>query len=579
MLRLTVRLTASLSLFVGLVAMLVATPRNETAVTQVHAGWEEMGPGSASGGGISNGAGESSNPSLAIGPGGAPIVAWSDASSGNDEIYVRGWSGSTWVEVGRGSASLGGITDNDSNSISPSLAIGPDGAPIVAWQDFVRFEETSYSVIYVRRWNGVAWVEMDNSASGLGISGGDSANPSLAIGPDGAPIVAWHNTAPDDDSRVVKERIFGEIYVRRWNGSAWVEMGSGSASGGGISDKDSSWNPAMAIGPDGMPILAWAVDENNLVYVKRWNGSFWTEMGGSASGDGIGSGHAAYPSIAIAPDGMPIVAWSSSSIQVRRWDGSTWLELPVPDTTDSQNISVAVTAGGAPIIAWQSNDSGNSEIYVRRWNGSAWVEVDSGSASGGGISQSNASAEGPSLTVGHDGTATIAWKDSSNNGEIYVRRYQPCHTSTRYQTGQPYLYNSNLNASYRLFLPSVVQTVNSFAETEPNNDATQADGPLCSGRAYVGLPNDHYDVFSLDADAGYIALELADHVGAGVQLQLHHQTLTTHPIGLDVNGADGYRVEVPNAPAGRFYVVISTLTPDPGATTHYTLTSTFTMSE
>lgn len=571
-----VRLVVLIGFIVGAMAVVSAAPDE----MDVNAGWEEMGVGSASSGGISNSAGQSSNPSLAVGPGGAPIIAWSDDSSGNYEIYVQGWNGSAWVEIGGGSASSGGISDNFSDSTSPSLAIGPDGAPMVAWQDYVRFEESWYNVIYFRRWNGSAWVEMDNSASDLGISGAGSVNPSLAIDPDGAPIVAWHNTAPDDDSRTDKERIYGEIYIRRWNGSAWGEVGSGSASGGGISDKDTSWNPAVAIDPNGMPIVAWAVDENNLVYVRRWNGSSWAEMGGSASGVGIGSGHAAYPSIAISPDGMPVVAWSSSSIELRRWNGSTWLELPIPDTTDSKNISVGVTDSGTPIIAWETSDFyGNSEIYVRRWNGSAWVEMDSGSASGGGISQSNGSAEGPSLTVGHDGTATIAWKDNSSNGEIYVRRYQPCHTSIQYQAGQPDLYNFTLNTTYRLFLPSVVQTINAFAETEPNNDATQADGPLCSGRDYTGLPNDRYDVFSLDAEAGYIAVGLANHVGTGVQLQLHHQTLTTHPIGIDTNGADGFRVVVPNAPAGRYYIVISTLTSDPGATTRYTLTPAFTMSD
>ena len=40
-----------------------------------------------------------------------------------------------WHEVGAGSASGGGISDNGSNSMSPSLAIAPDGTPYVAWVD------------------------------------------------------------------------------------------------------------------------------------------------------------------------------------------------------------------------------------------------------------------------------------------------------------------------------------------------------------------------------------------------------------------------------------------------------------
>ena len=37
---------------------------------------------------------------VAVAPDGTPYVAWRDDSSGDDEIYVRRWSGSIWEEVG-----------------------------------------------------------------------------------------------------------------------------------------------------------------------------------------------------------------------------------------------------------------------------------------------------------------------------------------------------------------------------------------------------------------------------------------------------------------------------------------------
>jgi len=51
--------------------------------------WEEVGAGSASGGGISDNSGWSGAPSVTITPGGMPYVAWSDYSYGDAEIYVR----------------------------------------------------------------------------------------------------------------------------------------------------------------------------------------------------------------------------------------------------------------------------------------------------------------------------------------------------------------------------------------------------------------------------------------------------------------------------------------------------------
>jgi len=119
-----------------------------------NAGWTEVGSGSASGGGISND-NNSTFPSLAIAPDGTPYVAWQywdlDADSGY--IYVRRWTGSSWTEVGTGSASGSGISGTDSTG-SASAAVAPDGTPYVAWTDW-RWD-TMENEIFVRRWNETA---------------------------------------------------------------------------------------------------------------------------------------------------------------------------------------------------------------------------------------------------------------------------------------------------------------------------------------------------------------------------------------------------------------------------------------
>ncbi len=137
----------------------------------------------------------------------------------------------------------------------------------------------------------------------------------------------------------------------------------------------------------------------------------------------------------------------------------------------------------------------------------------------------------------------------------------------------------SLTALHTLFLPSIhLKSYSTLTETEPNDRQSQATGPICSGRDVMGLPNDRYDVFSLDADAGLITVDLTNHVSQNVQLQLHHQVITPNPIGHDFDGADGYHIELANAPAGRYYVVISTLAPNPGTTTGYVLSTAFNMS-
>ena len=251
----------------GLVAALFGGRRAAAAPdgAAANAGWAEIGPGSATGGGISHTT-QAFFPSLAMGPDGKPVVAWYNASSGISDIYVKQWDGSAWAELGSGSASGGGISHNPDSSLDPSLAIGSDGKPVVAWQD--RSSGSSYE-IYVRHWNGSAWAELAGSATGGGISDNahDSVEPSLAIGSDGAPVVAWHDQSNGNNY---------QVYARRWNSAGWVEVGTGSAAGGGISHSNvDAMHPSLAISPNGDPVVAWN-DGTNLtnkwdIYVRRYS--------------------------------------------------------------------------------------------------------------------------------------------------------------------------------------------------------------------------------------------------------------------------------------------------------------------
>ena len=86
--------------------------------------------------GISSSKKYSGLPSLALDSAGNPVVAWEfGVSSSNHEIYIKRWDGKAWVEVGKGSGSLGGISNNKGASSEPALALDASGNPIVAWSD------------------------------------------------------------------------------------------------------------------------------------------------------------------------------------------------------------------------------------------------------------------------------------------------------------------------------------------------------------------------------------------------------------------------------------------------------------
>ncbi|MEW6355384.1 MAG: hypothetical protein AB1696_03585 [Planctomycetota bacterium] len=409
--------------------------------------WTEMGKGSATGGGISDTPTKSVEPAMAIGPDGKPVVAWQEYDIGTFcyQIYVRRWDGASWVEMGSGSASGDGISNNSkTDAASPCIAIGRDGNPIVAWHDGSLWEKgdpSSTEEIYVRRWDGAEWVEMGvESASGGGISKNEwqSLYPSIALDHDDNPIVAWQ------DQYNTGNGLINQIYVRRWDGEAWVEVGANSCRESGISNTvDPSRHPAITVAGDGNPVVTWEKvqpNANNLpdIYVRKWDGNAWAEMGvHSASGGGLSCSKAwsAEPTITTGADGNPIIAWTENAkIYLTRWDGWGWTDMGkdsakyygVSGRCGGTHPSLATSPGGNVFLAWEGWDGNDSEILVRGWNGSAWVEWGKGSAVGGGISNDQPCSWMPSIAVGHDERPVVTWWNNPQGmGEIYIRKYLP----------------------------------------------------------------------------------------------------------------------------------------------------------
>lgn len=391
--------------------------------------WVEVGTGSASGGGLSDIALNNSFPSVAVDGLGDPVVAWvATPGSGIGEVYVKRWDGAAWVEVGAGSASGEGISVGGGSAGEAVIAVDSTGFPVVAWSN-------DASEIYARRWNGTAWAELGtDSAQGGGISNtpaSTSSNVSIAVDASGGVVVAWQDN----------QNLNFEVYVRRWNGSVWSQL-DGSGQGGGVSQTpDSSLDPSITTDGFGNPIVAWVEWEglsDTEIYVRRWTGSSWAPLGGSAQSGGVSDNLAPseWPSLAANASGEVILAWNDNSdtepeVYVRRWTGSTWEEMGQDsarnggvsgNSTFNVCPSLALDPLGRPVVAWYHALSGGG-IHARRWNGSAWVEIGARSAQDQGLSVGPGEGGFPSLAIGPDGRPVTAWHHTvSGKGRIYVRR-------------------------------------------------------------------------------------------------------------------------------------------------------------
>jgi hypothetical protein len=188
----------------------------------------------------------------------------------------------------------GGVSRSTGLSLTPSIAVDSLDRPVVAWAD----DSSGLSNIYVRRWDGASWVELNGSATNSGISQAitHASAPAIAVDNMGRPVVVWHDTA---------------VHLRRWNGSTWEELGgSGSASGMALGA-----GQKLAIDPGGYPVVAWAADRE--IRLLRWNGGAWVGQGGSESGGGVSGtlGSSSEPSLVIDAAGNPVVAWSETAVE------------------------------------------------------------------------------------------------------------------------------------------------------------------------------------------------------------------------------------------------------------------------
>ena len=190
--------------------------------------WTEFA-GSATGDGLSNSPAMAVTPSIAAGPAGE-YVAWADSRSGLFQIDVAELTASGWQSLG--SLALGGaIVATSGPSLQPAIALGADGEPMVAWTAF----NGSSSDIFVAQYDPTA-----NGGAADGTGWATLSAPAASAAP--AP-----RTMRRSSKRPVAPSLPGSTAPAAWRmsthgslvGGQWVPLGSGAASGAGVSASSS----------------------------------------------------------------------------------------------------------------------------------------------------------------------------------------------------------------------------------------------------------------------------------------------------------------------------------------------------
>ena len=165
--------------------------------------WQQLA-GSASAGGVSNTAGNSTSPTLAY-SNGSLFAAWQDATSGHSEIYAAQFNGTSWLPAGTGAANGGGVSHTQGSATRPQLASGGGKLELLWTDDRTANFSGNTTAIYAKIWNGSAFAEeLPGDAAARGVDGTLPQALAIALDPAGHPFVAWQDMMAGQP----------EIYVR-----------------------------------------------------------------------------------------------------------------------------------------------------------------------------------------------------------------------------------------------------------------------------------------------------------------------------------------------------------------------------
>jgi fibronectin type 3 domain-containing protein len=302
--------------------------------------------------------GDSRNPTMVVDHEGAVHVAWEDftpdlGGSGVDrDIIYKNWT----AAAGWSPLQVVSIESTEVSS-SPNLIVGPDGAVHVAWHDATNHESigTDWDIFYKNWTAAVGWSSLQVVSAE---STGNSYNPNLAVGQDGAVHVAWHDYTDYEDAGTD-----ADIFYKNWTAAVgWSPLQVVSAESTGISE----W-PSLTVNPDGDVHVAWqdytdygGAGTDADIFYKNWT----TATGWSPPQvvSEVSTGLSQSASLAVGPDGAKHIAWHDSMDYLEAGADSDIFyrvstDLPAqvtgleatPDATDITLTWDVPADGGSPI--------------------------------------------------------------------------------------------------------------------------------------------------------------------------------------------------------------------------------------
>ncbi|WP_225412537.1 Ig-like domain-containing protein [Stigmatella hybrida] len=289
-----------------------------------------------------------------------PLISWPQTNETSSTLNITHWKNNDWKNIANPSSSNPDMF-NIEDSSGFTIRLDNKDIPTLAWT-------SSNSNLRVWRKTTNAWLELTSSLNINPLLQPDHIQ--LQLDSAGKPVVAWTE---------------GDIYVSRWNGSAWENQGGpiGDLPGDTIAQPES-----MLLDELDRPIVAWTETDLTVpltrLIVSRLEGTTWKTLGPPLD---ISIGNDKYTSsIALQKDdtGNILIAWMGPArpnhqINLRRWTGSDWAVLgasipaaiAICNPYELRTVSFAIDRLGRPYLAWPGrllSASGEPGVQIHRYN-------------------------------------------------------------------------------------------------------------------------------------------------------------------------------------------------------------------
>lgn len=437
-----------------------------------------------------------SRPDVAVDSEGDFVVVWESFEADNGDSDFASIQGQLFASDGSTvNAQFLVNTYTSGSQLSPSVAMQPGGAFVVAWDTPKSDVKPSSTSVVAQRFNSDGTTNGDLIQVNSYVTQRQQI-PSVAIWSNGDFVIAWESfgSAGDDSSSY-------SIQAQRFTSD-------GMANGGEFQvntyTQGSQRGVSVAVNETGEFVIVWSSygssgtdTSTSSVQAQRYN-SDGTANGAEFQVNTYTSGYQKDPAVALEADGEFYIVWasaesdngddSSSSIQGKRYGsdgGQIGQEFLVNTytTNDQSKPAIAHAIDGEFIVTWQSNGSGAGDNNGLSAQGQqmqlsatvgdrVWLDSDLDGIQDMGED----GVAGVRVNIYEDGGPMIAFTDTDAMGNF----------SFADQTGDVYL-------EFELPMDSAFTQPDVGADDSVDSDAAEGNGQTITFTVIPGVLNDTWD--------------------------------------------------------------------------------------